>query len=90
MNTAIRALQPTNVWNHFADLNAVPRASKKEENVIAFMVDFGKKLFHNVLGSKFLISEIICLNIYYSFINWFAYFFKRTHKIIFSSDTNRK
>jgi dipeptidase D len=44
MNTAIRALQPTNVWNHFADLNAVPRGSKKEERVIQFMADFGKKL----------------------------------------------
>lgn len=43
-NTAIRALEPTRVWNHFADLNAVPRASKKEEQVIQFMVDFGKNL----------------------------------------------
>ena len=44
MNTAIRALQPTTVWNHFADLNAVPRGSKKEERVIQFMSDFGKSL----------------------------------------------
>ena len=44
MSQAVRALQPTKMWNHFADLNEVPRASKKEERVIQFMVDFGKKL----------------------------------------------
>lgn len=44
MNEAIRNLEPKALWNHFADLNAVPRPSKKEERVIAFMVDFGKKL----------------------------------------------
>ena len=44
MNTKIRTLEPTNLWNNFADLNAVPRASKKEEEVRAFMVAFGKKL----------------------------------------------
>ncbi|MDT8416474.1 MAG: aminoacyl-histidine dipeptidase [Lutibacter sp.] len=44
MNENIRALEPTELWNNFADLNAVPRGSKKEERVIQFMVDFGKKL----------------------------------------------
>lgn len=44
MNEAIRNLEPKEVWNHFADLNAVPRASKKEERVIQFMKDFGAKL----------------------------------------------
>lgn len=44
MNSEIRNLEPKTVWNNFADLNAVPRPSKKEERVIAFMVDFGKKL----------------------------------------------
>lgn len=44
MSQAVRALEPTRMWNHFADLNAVPRPSKKEERVIQFMVDFGKKL----------------------------------------------
>jgi dipeptidase D len=44
MSIAVRALNPTIVWNHFADLNAVPRASKKEEQVIQFIVDFGKNL----------------------------------------------
>ncbi|MBL4724501.1 MAG: aminoacyl-histidine dipeptidase [Lutibacter sp.] len=44
MNKDIRVLEPATLWNNFADLNAVPRGSKKEEKVIQFMVDFGKKL----------------------------------------------
>ncbi|WP_298370371.1 aminoacyl-histidine dipeptidase [uncultured Lutibacter sp.] len=44
MNNDIRALEPTSLWNNFADLNAVPRGSKKEERVIQFMVNFGNKL----------------------------------------------
>ncbi|MDG2073500.1 MAG: aminoacyl-histidine dipeptidase, partial [Polaribacter sp.] len=44
MNSEIRNLEPKVIWNNFADLNAVPRPSKKEERVIAFMVNFGKKL----------------------------------------------
>ena len=44
MNEAIRNLEPKALWNKFADLNAVPRPSKKEERVIAFMKDFGQKL----------------------------------------------
>ena len=44
MNEAIRALEPNALWNHFADLNAVPRPSKKEERVIAFAKAFGEGL----------------------------------------------
>ena len=44
MNTAVRKLTPESVWNNFTDLNEVPRPSKKEERVIAFMMDFGKSL----------------------------------------------
>lgn len=40
----VRDLEPKIVWNHFSDLNAVPRPSKKEERVIKFMQDFGAKL----------------------------------------------
>ena len=40
----VRDLEPKELWNHFADLNAVPRPSKKEERVIQFMLDFGKSL----------------------------------------------
>lgn len=44
MNSEIRNLEPKVLWNKFADLNAVPRPSKKEERVIAFMMEFGKRL----------------------------------------------
>ncbi len=41
---SVRNVEPSVLWNRFADLNAVPRGSKKEERVIQFMVDFGKEL----------------------------------------------
>ena len=44
MSQEIRNLEPKALWNKFADLNAVPRPSKKEERVIEFMKDFGKSL----------------------------------------------
>ena len=44
MSQDIRQLEPKAIWNKFADLNAVPRPSKKEARVIAFMKDFGQKL----------------------------------------------
>jgi len=44
MSEAVRNLAPKIIWNHFADLNAVPRPSKKEERIIQFMVNFGKSL----------------------------------------------
>ncbi|SDR98240.1 aminoacyl-histidine dipeptidase [Winogradskyella sediminis] len=44
MSSEIRALEPKQLWNKFADLNAVPRPSKKEERVIQFMKDFGNNL----------------------------------------------
>ena len=44
MNSEIRQLQPQEIWNKFADLNAVPRPSKKEERIIAFMKKFGNDL----------------------------------------------
>lgn len=52
MNSDIRQLQPKALWNKFADLNAVPRPSKKEERVIAFMKEFGKKLGLETIEDK--------------------------------------
>lgn len=53
MSQDIRQLQPTALWNKFADLNAVPRPSKKEERVIAFMKNFGENL-----GLETLVDEV--------------------------------
>ncbi|TNE53194.1 MAG: aminoacyl-histidine dipeptidase [Bacteroidetes bacterium] len=41
---SVRTLEPKAVWGYFADLNEVPRASKKEERVRAFMKQFGESL----------------------------------------------
>ena len=37
-------LEPQNIWKNFSALNAVPRPSKKEAKVIAFIQEFGKNL----------------------------------------------
>lgn len=42
MSNAVRDLEPRLVWNFFEDLNAVPRPSKKEERVVAFMEQFAR------------------------------------------------
>lgn len=44
MSQEVRALEPQALWNNFADLNEVPRPSKKEERVIAFIKKFGEDL----------------------------------------------
>ncbi|MBR5052270.1 MAG: aminoacyl-histidine dipeptidase [Bacteroidaceae bacterium] len=38
------ALQPQSVFKCFAQVNQIPRPSKKEEKMIEFLLDFGKKL----------------------------------------------
>ena len=53
----VRDLEPKTLWNHFADLNAVPRASKKEERVIQFMIDFARK--HQLEASKDAVGNVL-------------------------------
>jgi len=52
MNQDIKNIEPIEIWSHFADLNAVPRPSKKEEKIIQFMVDFGNQLQLETLVDK--------------------------------------
>ncbi len=52
MSQEVRALEPKALWNKFADLNAVPRPSKKEERVIQFMKDFGANLGLEVIEDE--------------------------------------
>lgn len=40
MTHDIRDLEPKPLWNCFADLNAVPRPSKREERVVGFVLGF--------------------------------------------------
>ena len=44
MSQEVRNLEPNALWNKFADLNAVPRPSKKEDRVIEFIKSFGNRL----------------------------------------------
>ena len=39
----IKDLQPKKVWEYFEEILKVPRPSKKEEKMIEFLLDFGKK-----------------------------------------------
>lgn len=48
----INELEPQAIWENFAALNAIPRASKKEEGIRAFMVDFAKNLGLEVATDK--------------------------------------
>lgn len=42
--SSLNNIQPQEVWKHFEALNAVPRASKKEERVRKFAIDYGHSL----------------------------------------------
>ncbi len=42
MNTEILKLQPTIVWEYFKEILEIPRPSKKEEKIIAYLLKFGK------------------------------------------------
>ena len=41
---SVSDLTPQLLWSNFDKINAVPRPSKKEEEIIQFMMDFGEKL----------------------------------------------
>ena len=40
----ISALKPNIIWKHFEAINAIPRASTKEQRIITYIVSFGKSL----------------------------------------------
>ena len=44
MSSTLKNLKPNLLWSNFSQLNAIPRASKKEEQVIQFMKEFGENL----------------------------------------------
>jgi len=52
MNNEILNLEPQAMWTNFAGLNAVPRPSKQEQRVIAFINDFGNNLGLETLEDK--------------------------------------
>jgi len=46
MNEQLLKLEPAPVWAWFKEILEIPRPSKKEEKIIAYLLDFGKK--HNL------------------------------------------
>ena len=53
MSQEIKEIQPQEIWRNFAKINAIPRASRKEEAIIAYMKAFGEKL-----GLKVVIDPV--------------------------------
>jgi dipeptidase D len=53
MSQEVRDQEPKVLWGHFSDLNAVPRPSKKEDEVREFMIAFAKE--HNLM---YLVDKI--------------------------------
>jgi len=43
MNEEVKALKPARLWHYFGDILEIPRPSKKEEKIAAYLVEFGKK-----------------------------------------------
>lgn len=46
----IKELKPSAIWNYFYEVTQIPRPSKKEEKIIAYLLDFAKK--HNLEVKK--------------------------------------
>lgn len=43
MNEHLLQLEPAGVWKYFREILEIPRPSKKEEKIIAYLIDFAKK-----------------------------------------------
>jgi len=41
--TALKNLKPAKIWEYFEEICQIPRPSKKEEKIIAYLLDFGRK-----------------------------------------------
>ncbi len=39
----IKDVEPKSVWNYFHDITQIPRPSKKEEKILAYLLEFAKK-----------------------------------------------
>jgi dipeptidase D len=59
MNNTIDHLQPTEVWSWFQEICKVPRPSKKEEKMIAFLQDFATQ--HCLQFKKDAVGNVLIL-----------------------------
>lgn len=42
MNTDLLELKPARLWHYFVEILQIPRPSKKEEKIVAYLLEFGK------------------------------------------------
>ena len=55
--TKLTNLEPKNVWYFFEEISKVPRPSKKEEKIIAYLLNFAKE--HNLESKRDKIGNIL-------------------------------
>ncbi len=57
MNEHLLQLEPAGVWKYFREILEIPRPSKKEEKIIAYLIDFAKK--HQLDYTKDAVGNIL-------------------------------
>ena len=57
MNYKLGHLQPASVWKYFEDICQIPRPSKQEEKISAFLMDFAKK--HNLEAKQDKVGNVV-------------------------------
>lgn len=55
--TTLGSLKPSLVWSYFHEITAIPRPSKKEEKIIAYITGFAEK--HNLQFKKDAVGNIV-------------------------------
>jgi len=53
----IQKLEPKKLWNYFHDITQIPHPSKKEEKIVEYVMEFGKK--HNLETIKDKVGNVI-------------------------------
>lgn len=53
----IKDLKPADVWGYFYDISQIPRPSKKEEKILAYLLNFAKK--HNLESKQDKAGNIV-------------------------------
>ena len=57
INQEIRQLKPERLWHYFAEILAIPRPSKKEEQIAAWLMDFGRS--HGLETSRDEVGNVL-------------------------------
>jgi dipeptidase D len=57
MNEDIKTLMPSRLWHYFGEILLIPRPSKKEEKIAAYLVEFGEK--HGLETMRDAIGNVI-------------------------------